>query len=174
MINKTLLIIIIFFIVLSLELLLFLPKYQNFKSSQLAIKETEQEIKQYQNYFSKIEQASEELKKYSDALSKIDSALPPEPTLIPVYYFLQKNSSQSGLVFKEIGAVKTIALEEKPVIQKHTFPVSFSGSYFALKNFLSVLEKSARLFEIESISFSSPREKEESFIFNLTISLHSY
>ena len=174
MTNKPLLIIIIFFLIIPLWLLLFLPKYQNFKSSQTAIKETTQEIKQYQDYFSKIEQTLEELKKYNDALSQIDSALPPEPALIHVYYFLQKNSSQSGLIFKDIGILKTAALEEKPAIRKHTFPVSFSGSYFSFKNFLSVLEKSARLFGVESISFSSPKEKEEAFIFNLTISLHSY
>jgi Tfp pilus assembly protein PilO len=153
----------------------FLPKYQNFKSAQTKIKETTQEIKQYQDYFSKIEQISEELKKHSDSLSQIDSALPSEPNLINVYYFLQKNSSQSGLIFKEIGNVKTAPLEEKPAILKHTFPISFSGSYSAFKNFLSVLEKSVRLFEVESIAFSSPpKEKEEIFIFNLTISLHSY
>jgi len=174
MINKTLLIIIILFLVLSLGSLLFLPKYQNLKSSQTTIKDTEQEIKQYQAYFSKIEKTSEELKKYSNALSKIDFALPSEPDLIPVYYFLQKNSAQAGLVFKNIGAAKTAVMEEKPAIQKHTFPVSFAGSYFAFKNFLSVLEKSARLFEVESISFSSPKDKEGTFIFNLTISAHSY
>jgi len=175
MINKTLLIVIILFLVLSLGLLLFLPKYQTLKSSRSTIKDTQQEIKQYQDYFSKIEKTSEELKKYSDALSKIDFALPSDPSLIPVYYFLQKNSAQAGLAFKDIGVAKTSAMEEKPAIQKHTFSASFSGSYFALKNFLSVLEKSARLFEVESISFSSPPQgKEGTFIFNLTISVHSY
>jgi len=170
--NKIILTILFFIVSLMLGLLLFLPNYQEFKISQTQIKSTKEEIKQFQDYYSKIEKISEELQKYSEGLAKIDSALPSEPGLTNLYYFLQKNSYQTGLFLKEVGITKVSSLSDMPAIKTYIFPISLMGSYYSFKNFLSSLEKSARLIEVDSISFSY--SKEDNFTFNLLIRVHSY
>jgi len=165
---------ILIFITLILGLFLILPKYQDLKSSQIKIKEVQKEIKQWEEYFSNLEKVSQELKNYTEVLSKIDSAIPSEFSLPSLFNFIQKISSQSGLVLKEVGSVTASPISQNSNIQKNSFTVSLSGSYSSLKNFLSILEKSARFLEVESISFSSPTEKEGVSSFSLRIKVHSY
>jgi len=174
MTNRPILIVIFLFITLLLGLVSLLPKYQDLKISQLKIKEMQAEIKQWEEYFSNLEKTSQELEKYKDVLSKLDSAIPNELSLPSIYNFFQKTSSQSGLFLKEIGSVTTVPIDQISEIKGHSLTISLSGSYLSLKNFLSTLEKSARFFEIESISFSAPQKTGEALIFNLRIKAYSY
>jgi Tfp pilus assembly protein PilO len=161
------------------------PKYQRFNTLKLEIEAREIELRYIEEYFSKLNQLSQELKKYENQLSKIDLALPPDSslTLISLVDFVQKASSQNGLVFKKLGSF-SITLP-KPVltpgshrvqplskIKEISLDFEVSGSYFALKNFLDTLERSAKLIEVESISFSS--KKEEISTFDLKIKTFSY
>ena len=78
------------------------PKYQ-----QLAILEKKNEIKKTElqrkeEYLQELKKISQELKNYQSQLAKIDSALPADPGLAALFDFLQKASSQSGLVLTNI------------------------------------------------------------------------
>ena len=82
----------------------------------------------------------------------------------------------------EIFPRQVEAQEERIQLQEVSIKCSLSGSYPGFKNFLSALQKSARLFEVESISFSSAQEKEEKkekeaeemLDFDLEIKAYSY
>lgn len=175
-------ILIAIFLILSLVLgaLFSFPKYQDFKVKQVEIKEKEIDLQQLEEYYSNLEKTSKELEIYKEVLSKLDPAMPRELSLPSVYNFFQKTSSQSGLVLKDISPVFSSPIKEGSDIKKHSLSISLSGSYSSLKNFLAVLENSARFFETESISFSSPSgkstlpTKEETFTFNLKIKVYSY
>jgi len=58
-------------------------------------------------------------------------------------------------------------------IKEMNFELGLSGSYSSFKNFLSILERSSKLIEIEKISFSVG-EKEKPWDFNLGIKVYSY
>jgi len=163
--------IIFFSFSLLLIFVLILPTYQDLTSLRKKISEKEAELEIQEKYFQELQKISEELKNYEIPLSKIDSALPLKPSLPELLNFIQKASSQSGLSLKEIGQASTFSVE-KEKIKETKLDLVLVGSYSDFKNFLSVLEKSARIIEVENISFSTP--KEGSFNFILTIKVYSY
>ena len=172
--NKIYPYLIIFPIFLSVLLLFLLiwPKYQNLSSLNKEISKKELEFQSQEEYFQNLKDISERLKEYQESLSKIDSALPSNPSLPELCNFLQKTSSQSGLSLKEISPSSIATGGEE--IKESKVNLTLAGSYPSFKNFLSVLEKSARMIELEKISFSSPKKETESFDFDLIIKVYSY
>ena len=153
------------------------PKYQDLKLLKSKIKAKEVELQIEKNYFSEIGKAKEKLKKFEEEISKINSALPPDPYLPSLCNFLQLAASQNGLVLKKIMPSLTGLLgEEKGFssqIKETGMNLTVAGDYSAFKSFISNLEKTARMIELESISFSSS-EKEAPIDFNLKIKVYSY
>jgi Tfp pilus assembly protein PilO len=58
--------------------------------------------------------------------------------------------------------------------KEYRFSLELSGSYPAFKNFLAILEKSAKIIEVENISFSSPAKDDSAFSFNVAVKFYSY
>jgi Tfp pilus assembly protein PilO len=154
-----------------------LPKYREYSDANLKIKMKNIDIENQQKYFSQIKDTSEKLKNYSEELKKINYALPKEPFLPEVLDFLAQASSQNGMTFRKLTS-SSVASPKAPAATASSSPtpesekskispklkeinVEFevSGNYSSLKNFISTLEKSARLIEIESITFSSSQTK---------------
>ncbi len=149
------------------------PKYQDFRALDKMIGEKEEELQQEEQYFSNLNQIKTELENYEEALSKINSAFPDDPSLPALFSFLQKASSQSGLILKGISPFASYISESMPNIKETQFSLQVSGSYSSFKEFVSILEKSARKIEVENISFFSPKEG-SLFLFNLGLKIHSY
>lgn len=181
MVKNPLLISGIFFLLsIVFVLILLWPKYQDFQILREKIERRETDLETQTAYFENLQKISTELKNYQSQLSKIDSALPKNLSLPEILNFLQYNASQSGLSFKKIGSVATVGFqseetglvsEEITLIKETTINLGFSGDYFSFKNFLSVLEGSARLFDFENIIFSLTEKGTE---FDLTIKTYSY
>jgi Tfp pilus assembly protein PilO len=171
------------FLIISLLILILgipfigLPKYREVQFLKFQIEEKKKELEYKEEYLEELENLAARLKDYQKEWEKIESALPDQPSLPTLFYFFQKLSAQNGLILRGISFQGISPLEikrESPFpLQKISFSLSLSGSYSALKNFLWALQKNARLFEIEGISFSAPGE-EESFNFNLEVRTHSY
>ena len=156
------------------------PKYQNLNLLQLKVKEKEAEFQSEKEHFSNLDALSEKLKKYEKSLSNINSALAAEPGLPALFNFLQIAASQNGLVLKKIAPTLPSPLKEELVkkgwsleIRETGINLTVAGSYSSFKNFLSTLEKTARMIEIESISFSA-LERAGPIDFNLRIKVYSY
>jgi len=162
-----------FILSLVLGIVLLWPRYQNLKELQESVSQKETEIQQQEQYFSNLSQIEEKIRKYDKELAKINSALPEDPSLPSLFNFLQKASSQSGLILKGISPFEISLLESSPNLKEIQFSFQVSGPYSSFKDFLSTLENSARLIEVENISFSSPKEG-ELFNFNLRVKVYSY
>ncbi len=168
-----------FIVIVSLALLLtfglglgvLLPKNQQFQTLRNKIEKRQQELKEEQEYFLEISHLKNKLAEYPEALVKIDSALPVGYSVPSLLNFFQKASSQSGLVFKGISPFTISPAEEN--IKKIQLSFTVIGSYNSFKKFISTLEKSARLIEIENISFASPKEG-DLFTFSLRVTTNSY
>ena len=143
------------------------PKYQAWQALRLNIEAKTTELHSQEEYFSQIKEISEELAKYTESLNKISSALPENTSLPSLFNFLQLTASQTGLVLEEITLGGVAEGEIRIACQ-------LTGSYSAFKNFLLALENSARMIEVEEISFASPEKAGESFEFSVQIKTHSY
>ena len=151
---------------------LVLPKYENFNVKKQEIFAKESELKSQEDYFQKVQRISKEIKSYPDSILKIESALPQSRSVPELLDFFQKIASQSGLSMNKVDLAFVASDFEEEVMTTET-TISLRGDYSGLKNFLSVAEKSARLIEIEDVSFSYP-EKGTVFTFSLKIRIYSY
>jgi Tfp pilus assembly protein PilO len=158
------------FIIISVLLFLVFisPKQTSLSILNSELSQKRQELETSNKYFQEISQTFEKLKNYQQELSKIDSALPEDPSLSTIFDFLQKSSSQSGLFLEGIGP---ISVKEEGKLKKWSTTLKLKGEYSAFKNFISILEKSARLIKVEKILLSSEGELPS---FELKISFFSY
>jgi len=169
---KILIVVLCILLSLGLGIGLIWPKYKDFKSLEFEILQKTNDLKSRRDYLADIKNTIEELKKYPEALSKIESALPSEQSLPSLFDFIQKTSSQSGLVFANVGPV-TVSSSGETSVKESNFQIFLTGSYSSFKNFLLLLEKSSRFIEVSNISFSSS-EGSEPFSYILRLKVRSY
>ena len=151
-----------------------MPKYQEYRDLTAKINNKATELQYYRDYSVELKETAAKLESYKEAVSKIEDFLPTEFS-IPVFYAnIQNMSSQSGMILTNIKE-SGIVLKEGG-IKERFYGVSVVGSYSNFQNFLSVLQKSAKLIEVEKFSFTSEMvggegEGEE---FTLGIKTYSY
>lgn len=160
------------FISIVLIFTLIFPQYQKLSALKEEKVLKENEFQAQEKYFQDIEATAENLKQYETSLSKIDDSLPSEPYPVEFLNFIQKASSQSGLLLKEISLPATTAVAQEKLKESRVSLV-FVGDYARLKNFLSVLENSARIIDVENVSFTTS-EKEKTFTIKLALKFYSY
>lgn len=171
--NKQTIIIVAFLLSSVFGIGLVFPQYQTFKLLQKEVGARQAELQSKEEYFSNLKKISDELKGYEAQISKIDSILPSDPGLPALFNFIQNASSQAGVILKGISPSGTRISQAFEGIQETELSLILFGSYSSFKNFLSILEKTSRLIEIKSISFSSA-EQATSFNFNLKTKVYSY
>lgn len=163
-------------IALVLALVLVWPQYQKLQALNSDIANKQEELRSQETYFSQVKEVSIKLQEYSDALSKISNALPKDPSLASLANFLQINSAQTGLILKKIVLGGTTAPEEnKGSFTETQIVIQVSGPYKAFKDFLTLVENSARMIEVQNISIEiPPEESKESPTFTLDLKTSSY
>jgi len=149
------------------------PKYQDLQDLKIQAQQKKVELKNKEDYYQALKETSAQLKNYETNLNKVKSALPNGPSVPALANFLQSISSQSGLILKNLSYGSETAIENNFAsanngsntvssnYKKLEISLSLSGSYGALKDFLSRLEKSSRIIEVKEIIFTSPVNKEK-------------
>ena len=171
--------------ILAIGFFLIWPKYQKLESLKVDIENKELELRQTEDYFAKLERTAEDLKEYQDQLSKIDLALPDNSSFaaISLINFIGNSSGANGLILKKLKSFSITSpklpaqapgapAQPQSKIKEISVDFEVSGSYFALKNFIQTLENSAKIIEVENLSFSV--EKEETPSIDLKIKTFSY
>jgi len=158
-IDKPIIIALTLFIILLLIFFLVSPEYQKFKELQTDLGIKKAEYNAQKDYYAEIARSYYELKNREDDLKKIDNALPSDPNLGRLSYFIQEESAKSGLILKSLFLTKASTSASNSAgentIKGVSLSLSLVGNYSSLGNFISALENSARLFEIASISFGA-------------------
>ncbi|MFH1575367.1 MAG: type 4a pilus biogenesis protein PilO, partial [Candidatus Nealsonbacteria bacterium] len=174
--NKIIIIVAVVVIALILAVVFVWPQYQKLQTLNFDITNKKEELLSRETYFSQVKEISTKLQEYQDALSKISDALPKESSLASLFNFLQTNSAQTGLILNKISLGGTTApTESEKFLTETRIVIQVSGSYKAFKDFLTLVENSSRLIEIESVSIDIPNEKsEEPPTFNLKLKAISY
>lgn len=165
-INKPVATIIITIINVILVFLFAVPKYHQAQALDNKVAVTQAELNSESAYYAALEGLAADIDERESELEKIQSALPASFSLAPVMDFLQRKGMESGLVVKSItfsqSAAATTPQGRQPVVEEGLGPIKkisinlyFIGTYQGLKSFISSLEKSARLFEVDVISFAA-------------------
>ena len=151
---------IIVLIALTFGVLLVMPKYNETLDLQEKDAQAKTDLKNKNDYFEQLKKIDSQLKNYSDNLTKIKTALPDNPEAPALANFVQSASSQSGLILKNLtygynnSTLKPAAENAVATVQALDMQLSLSGSYPAFKDFLSRIEKSSRLIEVQEITFT--------------------
>lgn len=170
--NRIIITIICFVVGIGLGLIAVWPKYQNYRVLKFEVEQKKTEFGYHQQYFAKLKEISSKLGGYNVALSKIENALPSYFSVPEFMSNLQKLASQSGMILTNISGGKS---GEKEGRKEHTFSLALSGDYSNFKNFLSILEKSAKIIEVENFSFSTAlAARETTMSFTVNIKTYSY
>ena len=170
-INKVITAAITFIIALLVTFLFVVPAYNESLALQDTIVEKEGEYRNKSIYYEGIVKEFESIEIRRTTLTKVESALPQKVTFAPLVSFLQQKGIESGLAIKTLTFLDIAALSlPKPTakggknasrdvssIKTATFNVELVGTYQGLKTFLASLENSARLFQINTIGFSSQK-----------------
>jgi len=174
-------IIIIFLIIFLLSYFVLLDKYNTLRLKKFDLEQKTKNFESLKEYFVKLSLMDEELDKHENEMQKIHSALPTESNVPSVFKFIQKITLENNLTLEQLSVTSTRGSKtSQPVIddsgiKKIPFSLTVSGSYSDFKNFLSVLEKSARIIELEGMSFSYAETANPAKItFNLKMRVHSY
>ncbi len=179
-------VIIIFLILIVIMLFLFaIPKYQEYRGLQSTMMAKQAQYSGESIYFARVSDILSGLQSRQEALGKIQNALPDGFTLGPLMDFLQKKGSENAISITSVvfAQASPLALPETPAItagqaQDVLFTVNAAGSYQGLKNFLFAMDNSARLFEMDSVSFSKTEgalsSRGQEYTMKLEVRTHAY
>lgn len=147
-----------------------LPKYENWKKLKADLEVKIIQVKAKEEYSARLREASQALKDYSEEMSKISSGLPLTADFPSLFNFIEELTTQSGVLLEDLQAGNVAPLTDNTEVKAVSFSLSVAGSYSAMKNLLTALHKTARLVEIDGISFQSSEEQAEG-IFKFDIKL---
>jgi len=187
-INKPVSIMITLVVSLFIIYLFVLPKYQESRSLEVELVNKQAQYEGRVDYYVKLSDTLEELEQKQDVLNKIESALPSNFAIAPVVYFLQEKAKEAKLEVKSISfsrqqPYRQVSSEDSnQKIKNVMFRADLTGSYQSLKNFIFYLEKSTRIFEVNSISFTGGQVSDsklsknilQEYDFALEIETHTY
>jgi len=150
------------------------PQYQDLQKLNVIVEQKKTELQSKRDYFSQLREISRKLEGYGENLSKINSALPEDLSLPSLFDYVQQTASQAGLLLEKIGLGGIKPPEKDSKIREIYLGLTLSGFYPDFKNFLSAIEKSAKLIQVQKIMFSAPKDLEEPFSFEVGIKTYSY
>lgn len=186
---------IILFIIFILVLFLVWPQYEDFRKLRADLGEKKAQYNAQKDYYAEITKKYYELQNRQTDLKKIDDALPEEPDFGKIAYYFHKTATDSGMLVKNLLLANktdssTVKSQDSSMpISDLSFSIDLLGSYSSLGRFLVFLEKSDRIFEVTSISFSTQNSEQfptganpsgdqlqtqQIYIFNLQVKTHSY
>jgi len=149
------------------------PEYQEFMELRKELENREMALEQKRAYFAELKEISRKLEDYQEDFEKIDSAFPEKPLIPAIMNFIQNIASENGLVAAGLGDYD-ISLTKEGKFREIAFSGSFSGSYSALKSFLSTIYNNARIIEVETITFSSSEEGGKIFEFEIGFKTYAF
>lgn len=146
------------------------PEFQKLQQVQYELEQKKAELDSKTSYYSEIKNIWGRLEEHQDSLSQIEKAVSKGYSLPVLFDYLQGLAGETGLVLEDL----TFGSASGEDIKEISFNLGVSGAYSSFKSFLKALEQSAKLFNVKSISFSSPEEEEEVFSFKMTVATYSY
>lgn len=136
-----------------------LDSYQNMKEHELAFQENEA-------YLEDLRSMSQFVQRRESDVVKIHSSLPSDLDLPSVMAHVNSLAAANGFSMRRVEEFVSspARLQESPDLQQHRVDLVLTGFYgdegenAPLRNFLEGLERSARFFQIETVSVQEDRQ----------------
>jgi len=94
---------------------------------------------------------------------RVGDALPKDTDLPNLLFLMNSIISSSGLIAENIMVDVAEPGTGQYLAEQATINLTIRGSYESFKAFLGTIEKNLRIFDVETISFSSPERTKEGF-----------
>lgn len=132
------------------------PTYQEYASLSVELLEKRTELQNREDYMANLRELELRLESFTEELGKLHVAVPNNSSLPSLYDLVQRLSSESGLVLRQISAVEDA--KKTTQVQTKTVEVNLNleGSYEGLKAFLLRVQTAPRLLDVTSVGFTSP------------------
>ena len=158
---------------LLLIFILVLPAYNDLNDLNNRIFEKKTSLQSQQEYFEELKGIEERIEGQEESFEKIKSAIPEGSDLANLMNYFQRSASKAGVSMEGISPAMVASTQEKKV---HASKVNLviAGEYPSFKDFLSIIEKSSRLIEVEDIGFQSPVKEGDMFSFNISTRVYYY
>lgn len=130
-----------------------LPQYLNIRSIQAAINDREEVISEKKEILKKIDLLKGQYTSKTAEIDRLSILLPKSKKIEEIFLTLDDVSKQSGLELRGVTTgVREISKDEtKKIVFVETI---VAGQYPSLSNFLVLLEKSLRVFDVKELSIS--------------------
>lgn len=150
------------------------PSYQEFVDLKEQVKVKEVEIENRELYVKNLREIELLLNERESDIAKLDVIIPNSSKVPLLYNLLQKISSGSGLLFREVSS--SIKKEEDFSTGLNTIRVNMEieGSYTGIKEFLILARNAERLLDVKSVGFSVPDDEEKPIKFLIEVNSFSY
>ncbi len=173
-------------IALVIGFFLTVPKYNDFSIAIKNQKNIEINLQAKKDRIVTVDEALEKFKNYQDELKKIDQALPDTEFLPSLDQFFKSIGASHNIVLAGTSGMSYVDRKKSsseikdlgPISQRSpreiTVNLSPSGKYNDFKSFLLALENSARLVDVERLSFSISSVDKGDISATMTVNVHSY
>jgi len=148
----------LFLLAIILIFLLILPKQRELTHLQTLLQEKKFDLQNWSNRVQELKNLQNQLKAKGVLVEKVNTAFTEKDSTLT--YFLQQTAFDNGLL---INSFEIFVKESEETINQKIIKMELLGSYFAFKNFLTTLQNSALLFEINKMMISKKEKGEMVF-----------
>lgn len=150
------------------------PKYQDYIDAAQKLENKKNFIANKAEYYNQLEELYAQLLGKEEVLKKVDAVIPNKVEFSSIINYLQTIGEENGLTVKNIDVRNVLNFGKIERVKENHFFVKAVGTYSSFRNFLSKLEKSSRLFGVEQITFTAPKESNGLFDFDMELKVYSY
>ena len=148
------------------SIFLVLPKYRDFVTANAEIEIIEERIQGRNEYLQRLRETDERLNSYQHELRLIDAALYNDPWLPHLYNYFIDLSIKRGIVLNDIKGSASERVTDSN-FRRISLSIEGSGDYDSFKDFLTSIENSSRIFDVNNINLRVVDEFSLSFSMNL-------
>lgn len=152
-------------LVVSLLLIFFLldPLWSSVKIIKAEINQEQKELDSLEKLLTKTEELEQTYQELKEQADKVLLALPEQEDLSFLLVQFENLSSVNGLLLESInfGSLNKVKEEVDSGFPSLNLEIKLIGSYESFRNFISALDKSVRLMEIEKINLSAHKSNQE-------------
>src|SRR3990167_4494654 len=168
---------ILFFSALAIGFWVLWPLYGDIAAAILLREQNQDNLTQRKKLTENLERLISQYNERERDIASLNKAIPNGQNIPELLVNLEAIASENGLIFENVN-FKPKDLKA-PGIKTLTMDINVKGSYPDFLNYLKALEKSLRIFDVTSVSFSgiSPGQisaRTDNLEFNLTINTYYY
>lgn len=162
--------------ILSLGLGLVGPERKRLKLLRKKVKSEKGVVLRRRGRLDSLKKKKEEIAKHGEGGAKMKRGLPENSEPSYLLELVQEAVSREALMLAQIESISTSIRKKKERgnLKEASVSLEVKGSYRSFLALLSRLEKSARLIEVDWVSFSVPEEAEESSLLDFEVSLRTH